>query len=158
VTDMKRRTFLKGTLGVGAIAVATGAGLLSPTRVLAQGWPQGAFHSRTVDGALKDLFHTEHTTNSGKVTLRAPDIAENGAVVPVTVHSNLPDATSISILVPNNPTALTSKWDLAPNTDAFVSSRIKMGKTSEVIAVVKAGGRLYSTSKKVKVTIGGCGG
>jgi len=157
VTSMKRRTFLKGTLTVGAVSVAVGAGLLTPRTVLAA-WPQGAFHAKTVDDALKALFNTDQMSGSDKIKLRAPDIAENGAVVPVSVDSNISNPTSVSIIVEKNPTPLTSKWDLGSTTEGFVSTRIKMGKTSKVIAVVKAGDKLYSASKEVKVTIGGCGG
>jgi sulfur-oxidizing protein SoxY len=157
VTSMKRRTFLKGTLTVGAVTVAVGAGLLTPRTVLAA-WPQGAFQAKTVDDALKALFNTDQMSGSDQIKLRAPDIAENGAVVPVSVDSNISNPTSVSIIVEKNPTPLTSKWDLGPTTEGFVSTRIKMGKTSKVIAVVKAGDKLYSASKEVKVTIGGCGG
>ncbi|MGA7799943.1 MAG: thiosulfate oxidation carrier protein SoxY [Gammaproteobacteria bacterium] len=154
---MKRRTFLKGTLTVGAVTVAVGAGLLTPRTVLAA-WPQGAFQAKTVDDALKALFNTDQMSGSDQIKLRAPDIAENGAVVPVSVDSNIANPTSVSIIVEKNPTPLTSKWDLRSGTEGFVSTRIKMGKTSKVIAVVKAGDKLYSASKEVKVTIGGCGG
>ena len=95
---------------------------------------------------------------SNKIKLKAPDIAENGAVVPITVTSNIDGTTTMSILVAKNNTPLTSTYELGPNTEAYISTRVKMGKTSDVIAVVKAGGKLYSTKKEVKVTIGGCGG
>lgn len=155
---MKRRTFLRGTLNASVAAAAVGAGLLTPRKVLALAWPQTAFHARTVDDALKALFESDRMDASEKVALQAPDIAENGAVVPVTVSTRIAGAKSLSILVPNNPTALACTWDMGSSTEGFVSTRIKMGKTSKVVAVVKAGDRLYSTSKDVKVTIGGCGG
>jgi sulfur-oxidizing protein SoxY len=97
-------------------------------------------------------------TESDKVKLKAPDIAENGAVVPVTVTSGIDGTSSIGIIVANNPTPLTATFNLGPTTEGYISTRIKMGKTSDVIAVVKAGGKLYSAKKEVKVTIGGCGG
>ena len=83
---------------------------------------------------------------------------ENGAVVPITVSTKLSGVDSISIIAAENPSPLTSSYDLAKNTEGYVSTRIKMGKTSDVIAVVKSGDKLYSTSQQVKVTIGGCGG
>ena len=95
---------------------------------------------------------------SDAVKLKAPDIAENGAVVPVTVSSTMDNVDAISIVAEANATALTSTYQLPAGTEAFVSTRIKMGKTSNVIAVVKADGKLYSSTKEVKVTIGGCGG
>jgi len=90
--------------------------------------------------------------------MKIPDIAENGAVVPVTVSTDLADVESISVVVDNNPTPLAASFDLNPKMVPVVSVRIKMGQSSNVRAIVKAGGNLYSTSKEVKVTIGGCGG
>ncbi len=155
--DSKRRTFLKGTLAVGAVGVAVGSGLLAPRRVLAA-WPQTAFEAKSVQDALKALVGSDLTEASGKVRVKAPDIAENGAVVPVTVSAGLGGVERMAIFVEKNPQPLTSSYDLAANAQGYVSTRIKMGKTSDVIAVVQAGGKLYSARKEVKVTIGGCGG
>ena len=102
--------------------------------------------------------HGGDATASDNIKLKAPDIAENGAVVPITVTSKIDGTTHMSILVAKNNTPLTSTYELGPTTEAYISTRVKMGKTSDVIAVVKAGGKLYSTKKEVKVTIGGCGG
>ncbi|MEN8133059.1 MAG: thiosulfate oxidation carrier protein SoxY, partial [Pseudomonadota bacterium] len=96
--------------------------------------------------------------DSSDITVKAPDIAENGAVVPITVSSTLTGVTSIAILVEKNARPLTASYDLAEGTEAYISNRIKMGKTSDVVAVVKADGKLYQAKKSVKVTIGGCGG
>ena len=155
--DSKRRTFLKGTLAVGAVGVAVGAGLLAPRRVLAA-WPKSAFEAKTVQDALKAVVGTDLTEASGKVKVKAPDIAENGAVVPVTVTASLDGVEAMAILAEKNPQPLTSSYELSPAALGFVSTRIKMGKTSDVIAVAKAGGKVYSARKEVKVTIGGCGG
>lgn len=155
--NTKRRVFLKGTLASGAIAVAAGAGLLSPRRVLAA-WPEDAFHAKKVQGALKGLYGTDLTAPSSAITIKAPDIAENGAVVPITISTNLPNVSSISIIAEHNPTPLAASFNLGPNTEGFISTRIKMGKTSNVIATVKSGNKVYSARKEVKVTIGGCGG
>ena len=97
-------------------------------------------------------------TTAGDIAIKAPDIAENGAVVPVTVSTGISGVESISIFAEKNANPLTSSYILGSSTEAFVSTRVKMGKTSNVIAVVKAGGKLYSAEKEVKVTIGGCGG
>ena len=90
--------------------------------------------------------------------LDAPEIAENGAVVPISVSSTLADVTSIAILVPENPFPLTAAYKIPAGTSPMVGNRIKMAKTSKVVAVVEAGGKLYSATKEVKVTVGGCGG
>ena len=155
--NMKRRVFMKGSLAAGVIGVAIGAGLLTPREVLAA-WNKSAFEAKSVADARKALLGTTETTESTEITVKAPDIAENGAVVPVTVSSTLSGVTSISIFADKNPTPLTSTYELPDGTLPYISTRIKMAKTSNVIAVVKAGGKLYSARKEVKVTIGGCGG
>jgi sulfur-oxidizing protein SoxY len=154
---MKRRTFVKGTLAGSAVAVAAGAGLLTPRSVLAA-WPNSAFEAKNVQEALKGAFGTELTDPSDAIQIKAPEIAENGAMVPVEISTKLPNPESISIIVENNPTPLAASFVLGANTNGVAATRIKMGKTSNVIAVVRSGGKLYSARKEVKVTIGGCGG
>ncbi len=95
---------------------------------------------------------------SDKVNLDAPEIAENGAVVPISVSSALPDVTSIAILVSENPFPLAASYRFRPAHRPMVANRLKMAKTSKVIALVESGGKIYSASKEVKVTVGGCGG
>jgi sulfur-oxidizing protein SoxY len=154
---MKRRIFLKGTLATGAIGMAVSAGLITPRMVLAA-WPKAAFDAKSVDEAVNDLLGSSTLAGSDKIKIKAPDIAENGAVVPISVEADLPDVESISIIADKNATPLTSSFVLGKGTEPYIATRIKMGKTGNVIAVVKAGGKLYSASKEVKVTIGGCGG
>jgi len=156
-TDIKRRVFLKGSMAASAVGVAVGAGLLSPSTVMAA-WPKEAFGAKTVDDGLKALAGTTSHTESSDIKIKAPDIAENGAVVPVTVDSSIAGAESISIIASNNPAPLAATFNLGAGAEGYVSTRIKMGKTGDVIAVVKSGGKLYSAKKGVKVTIGGCGG
>lgn len=153
----KRRSFIKSSAAAGAFGVAVGAGLITPRAVLAA-WPKAAFEARDLDSALKGALGNTAMTESSDITLKAPEIAENGAVVPVTVTSTIPNAESISILISENPTPLTATFKLGSNTEGFVSTRVKMGKTSDVIAVVKSGDKLFSSKLLVKVTIGGCGG
>jgi len=154
---MKRRIFLKGSLASGAIGLAISAGLLTPRLVLAA-WPKAAFDATNVDGAVNSLFGGTALTGSDKIRIKAPDIAENGAVVPISIETDIKDVESISIIAEKNASPLTSSFVLGKGTEAFIATRIKMAKTGSVIAVVKAGGKLYSTGKEVKVTIGGCGG
>ena len=155
--NQSRRIFLKGTLAAGVVTVAAGAGLLVPTTVLAS-WPKTAFEATSIGDAVKILTGTDALTESADVTVNAPDIAENGALVPITAQSSLPDVESISILVMENARPLCVTYDMTDKVNAYVSTRIKMGKTSEVLAAVKAGGKVYSGKKLVKVTLGGCGG
>jgi sulfur-oxidizing protein SoxY len=157
-TDMKRRSMLKGTLAASVVGIAAGAGLLTPREVLAA-WPKAAFEAKGVDAAMQELTGSGSLTASKAIDIKAPPIAENGAVVGVTVSTGLKNVESISILVEKNPSPLTSSWNLAANTEPFVGTRIKVSKTSSVIAVCKtADGKLYSAGREVKVTIGGCGG
>jgi len=153
---MQRRSFLKGTLAGSVIAVAAGAGLLSPRQVLAA-WPESSFAAKSVNDAMGTLFGTADNTPSGKIKVKAPDIAENGAVVPVSVTTQM-QASAIAIIAETNGTPLAANFELSDSAKGFVSTRIKMRKTSDVIAVVKSGGKLYTARKNVKVTIGGCGG
>jgi len=154
---MQRRSFLKGTLAGSAVAVAVGAGLLSPRTVLAA-WPKAAFEAKNVEDAMNKLFGSAENTPSGDIKIKAPDIAENGAVVPVSISTSLGNVDSIAVIAEKNGTPLASNFKLGANAIPNVSTRIKMGKTSDVIAVVKANGKAYSARKNVKVTIGGCGG
>jgi len=153
---MKRRSFLKGTLATSALSVAVGTGLLKPTEVLAA-WPENAFAQKTLADAMSAIGEGS-ATKSGDITIKAPDIAENGAVVPITIKTSIPHVEKISLFVEKNPQPLAASFDLTSICEGFVSTRIKMGKTSDVVAVVQAGGKSFSASKTVKVTIGGCGG
>jgi len=154
---MKRRTFLQGTLASSMIGAAVSAGLLTPRTVLAD-WPEAAFSAKSVDDSMNALFKSVDHKPSGDIKIKAPDIAENGAVVPITVSTSLPKVDMITVLVEKNPSPLAASFNLAANTEGFVSTRVKMGKTSDLIAIVKSGGKLFSATKQVKVTIGGCGG
>ena len=153
---MKRRMFLKGSMAAGTVGVAVGAGLLTPGSVLAA-WPKAAMEARSVDDALKGIGMSG-ATESGDVKIKAPDIAENGAVVPITISTKLSNVEAIAVLVEKNPQPLACSFDFDKSAEGFVSTRIKMGKTSDIVAVVKSGGKLFSSNKTVKVTIGGCGG
>lgn len=157
MTSMKRRIFLKGSLATGAVGMAVSTGLLTPRDSLAA-WSKTAFEATDVNGSVAALFGSSNMDQSDKIKIKAPDIAENGAVVPVSVTTSIDGVSSISIFADKNATPLTADFQLGPGTEGYVSTRIKMGKTANVVAVVKAGDKLYSSSKEVKVTIGGCGG
>lgn len=152
--SISRRLFLKSTL-TGSV-LALGATLL-PRTLLAE-WPKTAFEAKSVDDALTALFESTETTPSDKIKINAPDIAENGAVVRVEVNTDLEKVESIAIVAEKNPIPLVAQFKLGENALGFVSTRIKMGETGKVIAVVKADGKLYTAEKEVKVTVGGCGG
>lgn len=158
MNTIKRRTFLKGTLASGVIVAAAGAGLLRPTEVLASEYPAGAFGQKGLDETMKKLFGTSEVSKSDKIKFINPPIqAENAAVVPITIETSL-KADTIAIMVTKNPGTLAASLDLGSNAQGYFKTRIKMGGTSDVHAVVKSGGKLYSNDVKIKVTVGGCGG
>ena len=156
-TSIKRRFFLKSTLAAGTVGVAAGAGLLTPQSVIGA-WNAEAFGAKEMPSALTALMGSDHTEPSEEIKIKAPDIAENGAVVPITISSAMKGVESVALIASNNPVPLVASFDLGEGAHCFVSTRIKMGKTGDVVAVVKTGGKLYSARKSVKVTIGGCGG
>jgi sulfur-oxidizing protein SoxY len=155
--DSKRRIFLTSSLATSALGAAVAAGLLTPQTVFAA-WPKSAFAAKEVPNALKGLYDSDTLEETTAIQIKAPDIAENGAVVPITIETSLADVTSIALIASVNPNPLAAEFQLTADSIPFVSTRIKMGKTGDVIAVVKAGGKMYSARKTVKVTIGGCGG
>ena len=155
--NTKRRVFLKGSMAVGTVGVAVGAGLLTPQAVVAA-WNEKAFQAKSVDDALNAVMGTASNSASASIKIKAPDIAENGAVVPVSISTDMAGVESIALLAEGNNTPLVATFMLGEGALPEVSTRIKMGKTSDVIAVVKSGGQLHSARKSVKVTIGGCGG
>jgi sulfur-oxidizing protein SoxY len=144
---------LAGLFGVGLNALRSVAAIAAE----AAGWPVDAFRQKSEADALKSLFG-KAAEASDKVKLDAPEIAENGAVVPISVSTTLPNVTSISVMVAENPYALAASYKIPEGTNAAVSNRLKMAKTSNVVAIVESDGKLYSATKEVKVTVGGCGG
>jgi sulfur-oxidizing protein SoxY len=150
---MNRRSVLKAVFTGGLVA---GLGVLMP-RVALAAWSKAAFEAETQEAAMDALYEADPSA-SADVTLKAPDIAENGAVVPISVKSSLAGVTSIAIFVANNPQPLAAQFTIPEGTLADVSCRIRMGKTSAITAVVTTNSGSFSASKEVKVTIGGCGG
>lgn len=147
-TTLSRRNVL--ALGAGALTL-----MAMPLQLLAG--KKEAFMDKKMDSAIKGLYGSMKTTKSG-VKLKAPNIAENGAVVPITVSSDVKNVESIAIFIEQNPRPLVAVFNVKSGTVPTFSTRVKMGKTSKIVVVAKADGKLYSTSKEVKVTIGGCGG
>jgi len=138
------------------VGIAISAGLLKPRDVFAA-WPQSGFDAKSVDGVLSAIHSSASMSPSTDINIKAPDIAENGAVVPITVSTGMP-ADVITVIVEKNPQPLAGNFIMGAGTVGYISTRVKMGKTSKLIAVVKSGDKLHSADKEVKVTIGGCGG
>jgi len=147
-----RRSVLKTS---GALGTLVALGLITEKQALAQANRAG-FEAKTFADAVKAVGGTPATNN--QVSINAPDIAENGAVVPVGATSNLPNTTEIHLLVEKNPNPLAASFFIPAGTESSVQTRLKMGQSSNVIAIVKADGKLFSATKETKVTLGGCGG
>lgn len=152
-----RRAFLKNAGAVGTVAVAIAAGLLKPGAVFAATWNSLAFTAKDPADAIKNAGYSG-AAESSDIVIKVPDIAENGAVVPVSATSNIPGTTSMAIFVEKNPAPLIADFAFSNGAEPYISTRIKMAKTSIVRVAVKAGGKNYTSSREVKVTIGGCGG
>ena len=155
--NQTRRTFLKGSLAGSAVALAVGAGLLTPRAVLAA-WPKKAFDADKVEPSMEALFGTVSYEPSNELSLRTPDIAENGSVVPVTVSAKMAGVETISVFAIENTKPLAVSADFSAGARTTIATRIKLGKTSKILAVARANGKLYGTTRTIKVTLGGCGG
>lgn len=160
-SEPTRRVIVQSAMA-GALAGLglTGIAPLNPARAAADAskWPKDAFSQKTEADAIKALYAGKTPEPSDKVSLDAPEIAENGAVVPISVSTTIPNVTSIAILVSQNPFPLAANYPIPAGTSAMVANRLKMAKTSNVIALVAAGDKVFSATKEVKVTVGGCGG
>ena len=154
---MNRRKFIKKSLMTVAALGTFSALLIKPKRVYAA-WPKASFDITDLSKSINSVYGHNDLSKTTKVKLKVPDIAENGAVVPINVKTSLKDVESIMLFVENNPQPLAGGCMLSAKSKPVIGTRIKMGQTSNVIAAVKSNGKVYSASKEVKVTIGGCGG
>lgn len=139
---------------IAIISLMGSAGLITQTQ--AQEWSKAAFEGKSLDEVFK-AFNTSTPEKSSAISITAPDIAENGAVVPVGISTTL-KAEQAAILVEKNPNTLAGQFYFPNGTEPFVSTRIKMAQTSNVYFLVKAEGKWFMTAKEIKVTLGGCGG
>jgi sulfur-oxidizing protein SoxY len=155
--NRKRRALLKSTGASGAFAAVLAAGVLHPRDLFAAGWNKDAFSSKSAADALKSLGAAS-TADSKDIMIEAPQIAENGAVVPIEVTSNLPNTKSIAVLIEKNPFPLAGRFDFMEGALPFVKINVKMGESSNVRVVAESGGKHYVAVREIKVTIGGCGG
>ena len=157
--NRQRRKVLRTGGGLSMLALVTAAGWLRPGEALAaDAWNKAAFETNSMDATLKALGAGTPAQSKDITFVQTPDIAENGAVVPIGITSAIPNTQSIAILVEKNPSTLIAVFDVPAGTDPALSTRIKMGQTSNVYALVKADGKYYVASKEIKVTLGGCGG
>ena len=152
----QRRNVLKSGSGAALLGMLAAAGIINPGMALAD-WNKAAFDAKSMADTLKALG-VAGTTDSKDVQVTGPDIAEDGGVVPVGVSSSLPNVSMVAILIEKNPNALSATFNLPEGTEANVQTRVKMGQTSNVYALVKSDGKFFMATKEIKVTLGGCGG
>ena len=155
--NLDRRNVLKVGGSLGLFGVLAAVGLLRPDDVLAES-NRIAFSAKNMDDALTAMGVKTPENNEVFIQLTVPEIAENGAIVPVKVVSTFPNVEQISILVEKNPNVLAANFFFPQGTESMLTTRVKMGQTCNVIALVKADGKYYRAAKEVKVTAGGCGG
>lgn len=146
-----RRSVLLSLQGVLALA------LLKPWAALAAVWNKEAFGAKSAAQALNSLG-VSNPAPSADVLIEAPEIAENGAVVPIEISSNVPGTSAIAVVIEKNPFPLAGRFEFKEGALPFVKLNVKMGETSDVRVVAFAGGRQFSATREIKVTIGGCGG
>jgi len=157
--NTQRREILKTGGGVTLLTLVAAAGWLKPGDALAaDAWNKAAFETKSLADTVKALGGSTPAQSNDVTFVQTPDIAENGAVVPIGVASAIPKTESIAILIEKNPNMLAAVFDIPPGTEPSLSTRVKMGQSSNVYALVKADGKYYVASKEIKITIGGCGG
>ena len=151
---MNRRDLLSRSAAVAALLGS--AGLLPQAAQAA--YNTAAFELKSLAEVVKALGGST-PIDSKDVTITGPDIAENGAVVPISVATALPGVKRMLVLVEKNPSVLAALFEVSDAVDSQFSTRVKMGQSSNVLAVaMMADGKVLFTQKEVKVTLGGCGG
>ena len=154
--SMNRREVLKVGGGAAVYSALASMGFFAANPAMAA-WNKAAFETKSIADTLK-VLGVSGTANSADVVITSPDIAENGAVVPVGVASKIAKTEMIAVMVEKKPSMMAGMYEFGPNAEADISMRVKMGQSSDVYALVKADGKFYMTKKEVKVTLGGCGG
>jgi sulfur-oxidizing protein SoxY len=157
-TTLDRRTLLKAGGGMGLLGSLAAAGFLPWSEVLAQqpAWNALAFSAKSMANVAKALGWSQPLENKA-IQIAMADIAENGQQVPVAVTSSIPKTEAMALLVEKNPNMLSAVFNVPPGTDAYFSTRIKMGESSDVYALVRSEGRVFFARKEVRITLGGCG-
>lgn len=156
--DQGRRDTLKIGGGLSLFALLAATGWVARDAAAAADWNKAAFEAKTMDEAYKAIAGTAPAPSKDITFVGTPDIAENGAVVPIGVTSTIPKTEQIAILIEKNPNMLAAVFDVPAGTEPAIATRVKMSQTSNVYALVKADGKFYVAAKEVKVTLGGCGG
>ncbi len=150
--NQKRRIFLKGVLATTAVSSAIGTGLAYTYPTTKTTWPKAAFNANSIKKALLKLTGDNTITpNPGGILIKAPAIAENG-IAHITIQSNIERTESITILIPNNALPLVANFKLDPSVTNTITTRIKIKNSGDIMAVIKADNKLYSATKKMRLT------
>jgi sulfur-oxidizing protein SoxY len=157
VVDSSRRLAMQATSSLGLFSALVSIGMLTPGTAAAQAFNNAAFQAKGIVDTMKALG-AAGAIESKDVIITASDIAENGAVVPVGIRSALPKTEMLALIVEKNPNGLAGAYDILDGADAEVQMNIKMGQSSDIVALVKADGKFFIARKEIKVTLGGCGG
>jgi sulfur-oxidizing protein SoxY len=157
VVDGSRRLAMQATGGLGLFSALVSIGMLTPGTAAAQAFNNAAFQAKGIVDTMKALG-AAGAIESKDVVITASDIAENGAVVPVGIRSALPKTEMLALIVEKNPNGLAGAYDILDGADPEVQMNIKMGQSSDIVALVKADGKFFIARKEIKVTLGGCGG
>jgi sulfur-oxidizing protein SoxY len=155
--SVSRRQVIKAGGGAALYSALASIGFFQANPAMASAWKADWFAAKNVPDTLKAMGIAA-APDSAEITITSPDIAENGAVVPVGIASKLPKTEMTALLVEKNPAMLAGFYEFTPDAVADVSMRVKMGQSSDVIAIVKADGKFFMSKKEIKVTLGGCGG
>ncbi|WP_347247807.1 thiosulfate oxidation carrier protein SoxY [Zoogloea sp.] len=153
---MERRDFLQAFGRATVVAPLLAAGLLRPAGAQTMSFNRAPFEARTAADALR-LIGAAGAEASRDIQLKAPEVAENGAAVPIEVASSIPGTTRLSILIDKNPLPLALQFNFAPEAAARFQAKLRMAESSRLRVVATAGGKHYTVFREVKVTVGGCG-
>ena len=145
-----RRKFVKQTGGLIGLLLVAGF-------VRAEEWNKIAFEGKQLDDVIRGLGGNGAQPSS-EIVILAPEIAENGAVVPMQIISKLDKTQNIAIVVEKNPNPLAANFTIPDGTLPDIQTRVKMAQTCSVYALVRAGGKFFYNAKEIKITQGGCGG
>ncbi len=152
-----RRQFLQCSASLGAFSVFAVTGMLRPGSAHAQ-WREDFFSAGNLEQTLKRLFQDREIVDSNRISIKAPKTAENGAIVPITIKSDLDNVNKVYLLVEKNPVPLAAEFSLTAAVAVYLKARIKMAESCDVIAIADTGEQLLRTNRPVDVSIGGCGG
>ena len=156
--DRGRREALQTGSRATLLALIAAAGWLPSGTARAQAWNKAAFDTHSLSDTMKALGGGEPTQSKEVAFFQTPEIAENGAVVPIGISSSVPKTDAIAILIEKNPNMLAAVFEIPPGTEPTITTRVKMAQTSNVYALVRAEGKFYFSAREIKVTLGGCGG